>query len=462
MKHTSLGTFLLLAAAALALLQCQSPNDDDKSNSEKRVTLTGNVINRESGAPLENAVVELRQIDPAQTALSGALGNFSFEFEVAENREVRIIAFKEGFRSDTTTALAVPGRVVQVPLLRLAPSAATATNSGNAKSIFLYSQSSVGIGIVSAGDPEFAQLVFQAVDSLGRPVDLQHAAQVHFRILSGPGGGEYISPDSALTNGNGRVEAFLFSGFKAGVVQVQARIVKAGVESNPISIAIHGGYPDLGHFSVGPDKLNIPGLLFINLEDQITALVGDKFSNPARPGTAVYFKTGGGVIGAAAQTDENGLASVILRSGLPHPVHPVLGPGFAAVKAQTLNENQDTISVATVVLFSGYPVISVNPSSGFQIPAGESKIFYYTVRDQNNNPLAQGNSISVQVEGEGTKASGDLGVTLPDTQSPSWTSFLFTVEDISDSTYVRPVTVKIKNTGPNGDAFVTITGSIGH
>ncbi len=462
MKHTYSGTFLLLAAAALALLQCQSPSDDEKSDSEKRVTLTGNVINGETGAPLENVVVELRQVDPAQTALSGALGNFSFEFEVTENREVQIIAFKEGFRGDTTSALAVPGRVVQAPLLRLAPTTAVSNNSGNAKSIYLYSQSSAGIGIISAGDPEFAQLVFQVVDSLGQPVDLQHAAQVQFRVLSGPGGGEYISPDSALTNGNGRVEAFLFSGFKAGVVQVQARIVKAGIESNPISIAIHGGYPDLSHFSVGPEQLNIPGLLFINLEDPITALVGDKFSNPARPGTAVYFKTGGGVIGAVAQTDENGLASVILRSGLPHPVHPVLGPGFAAIKAQTLDENQDTISVSTLVLFSGYPVISVNPSSGFQIPAGESKIFYYTVRDQNGNPLAQGNSISVEVEGEGTKAAGDVRVNLPDTQSPSWTSFLFTVEDISDSVYVRPVTVKVKNTGPNGDAFLTITGSIGH
>jgi hypothetical protein len=54
---------------------------------------------------------------------------------------------------------------------------------------------------------------------------------------------------------------------------------------------------------------------------------------------------------------------------------------------------------------------------------------------------------------------GDVQFTLPDTQSPSWTQFGFTVYDTQDTVNVaKPVTVKITSSGPNGGAFLTITG----
>lgn len=452
--------FAIAAILTLGIFSCQSPTDENQGSN--LVTLNGIVLNNDTGSPIANAVVRLLDSELTLITLSDSLGKYYMEFEVSDSREVRIAAFKESYVADTTEALAVPGRVVQVSLLKLSPTASTPSNSGNAKSIYLYSQSAIGIGIITAGDPEVARLTFEVVDSTGIPVDLEHSETVHFSVLSGPGGGEYITPDSAITNNAGKVEVQLFSGFKAGVVQVQARIPGTGIQSNPISIVIHGGYPDISHFSVGSDRLNFPGLVYINLQNPIIALVGDKFSNPVRPGTAVYFKSDGGIIGAADSTDENGIATVILRSGLPHPVHPVWGPGFATITAQTIDENQDSISVETLVLFSGYPTISINPSSGFTIPDGGSKAFFYTVSDQNDNPLAEGNTISVEIEGEGVEASGDISVDLPDTQSPAWTSFSFTVTEVSDSVYIRPVTIKVKSTGENGIASLTISGTAGN
>lgn len=459
-QYKRLLMFAIIASLTLGTFSCQSPTDEN--NTGNLVTLNGAVLNNDTGLPIANAVVRLLDIEPSEITLSDSLGQYHIEFEVSDSREVKVAAFKESYVADTTEALAVPGRVVQVSLLKLSPTSSTPSNSGNAKSLYLYSQSAVGIGIITAGDPEVAQLVFEIVDSTGAPVDLEHSEVVHFAVLAGPGGGEYVTPDSAMTNNDGKVEVQLFSGFKAGVVQVQAGIPGTGIESNPISIVIHGGYPHINHFSVASNRLNFPGLVYINLENPIIALVGDKFSNPVRPGTAVYFKSDGGIIGAADTTDENGYAGVILRSGLPHPVHPTLGPGFATITAQTIDENQDSINVETLVLFSGYPAISINPNSGFTIPDGGSKAFVYTVSDQNDNPLAESNTISVEIEGEGIETSGDLSIDLPDTQSPAWTSFSFTVTEVSDSNYVRPVTIKVKSTGENGIASLTITGSAGN
>ena len=186
--------------------------------------------------------------------------------------------------------------------------------------------------------------------------------------------------------------------------------------------------------------------------------MGDKYANPVRPGTAVYFTTTGGIIEGSTLTDDQGIGSVQLISSAPQPNDPVLGPGFGRITATTVDENQTVISDETVVLFSGVPQISINPTS-FDIPNGGTQLFTYTVSDQNNNPLVEGTTIVVQVEGEDTGASGDLNVTLPDTQSPLWTQFGFSVYDVADTTdQLKTVSVKITSSGPNGGAHIIING----
>ena len=55
---------------------------------------------------------------------------------------------------------------------------------------------------------------------------------------------------------------------------------------------------------------------------------------------------------------------------------------------------------------------------------------------------------------------GDINFTIPDTQSPAWTQFGFIAYDTKDTVNVaKPVTIRVSADGPNGGAFVTISGT---
>jgi hypothetical protein len=451
------GLFLLAGFLLFAAVSCESPTEEEGAN---KVVLSGLVINVETQVPLEDAVVRVQNISPELTILTDGEGKYQVEFEIENTTEVLVVAFKESFVSDSSSILAVPGRDVEVPFLGLTPTSSTPSVSGVAASIILHSQSAQSIGVRESGAVETARLTFEVQDSTGSPIDIDHEVEVFFSISSSAGGGEFIHPLSANTGYNGQAETYLTSGTKAGVVQLQAEFETGNdtIRSKPVAIAIHGGLPDPAHFSVAANKLNFPGHNIFGLINRTTAFVGDKYTNPVRPGTAVYFTCTGGIIQGSALTDEQGEASVDLISAAPQPVHPSFGPGFATVTATTLDENNISISTQTLVLFSGIPHISISPVN-FNIPNGGSQSFFYVVNDQNGNPLAEGTKIKVDVKGDDVEAIGALDITLPDTQSKSWTEFSFIVFDSDDAVNAaKPVTIDIDVSGPNGGAILSIAG----
>ena len=91
--------------------------------------------------------------------------------------------------------------------------------------------------------------------------------------------------------------------------------------SSVASIPIFGGFPDSAHFSMSASRVNIPGAVQAGIQTPITALIGDKYGNPAQPGTIVYFTSTGGLVSpASASSADDGSASVNLVSGNPIPV----------------------------------------------------------------------------------------------------------------------------------------------
>ena len=186
--------------------------------------------------------------------------------------------------------------------------------------------------------------------------------------------------------------------------------------------------------------------------------MGDKYSNPVRPNTSVYFSSDGGIIEGSSQTNEEGSCSVDLISAEPRPFHTTLGAGFATVVGSTIDENQNTISDNIIVLFSGIPTISISPTS-FDIPNLGYQSFIYRVHDQNLNPLSSGQSINVSVDGEGIEALGTTDANLPDTQSQGWTIFGFTIAETDSTVKPRPILIEITTNGPNGGAILGIGGT---
>jgi hypothetical protein len=445
----------------LVLIGCKKKAVEPEVPQQKTVILSGSVFESVTGSPIDSAVVKVTGITPQIVTYTDSTGKYRVSFEVETETDVKVIAFKEGYEPDTVAVLAIPGRTVNVPSLLLKRTAPETPTSGEAASIVLVSQTAKSIGVKGSGSVETAQMVFEVQDSSGKPVDLAHSVEVSFRIGSGPGGGEFIYPPKARTDAKGRVTANIVSGTKAGVVQIvaESNVGSKTIRSLPVVIVIHGGLPDSAHFSIAPEKLNFPGYNVFGLRNKITAYVGDKYGNPVKPGTAVYFTTTGGIIEGSALTNEQGQGSVNLISAEPRPVHPVLGPGYAIITATTADENQRTIKAETIVLFSGIPQITVEPTT-FDIPNLGSQVFNYTVSDQNGNPLAGGTTIRVTIDGKDIRALGDLDITIPDTRDRSWTRFSFAIQDTTSDTVERPVLIRISASGPNGSATVNISGKV--
>jgi hypothetical protein len=472
MKNKSVSKFFIgifaLITFSMLITNCQEDSEIVSGGGELplpggKSIISGQVVSQQTTFPLDSALVRIFGTTLNLVLFTDSQGRFSFEVVLEADEDLMIMTYRENYLPDTTEVTVVAGEDLNVPIIALEE---LENNNGGGPtgdpvSIFLSSISSTTIGVKESGSPETTQLSFVVQDSTGRPIDLEHSVTINFRLGSGPGGGEFLSPYSVPTNSSGQAVVSLTSGTKAGAVQVIAEIDLGGevITSIPVAIAIHGGLPDYDHFSIAPVKYNFPGYNIFGLKDEIVAFVGDKYANPVRPETAVYFTTSGGIIEGSTLTDDQGIGSVELISAEPRPFHATLGAGFATVTASTVDENSAIISRETIILFSGIPQVSVTPTS-INIPNAGSQSFSYYVGDQNGNPLAGGTAITVLVEGDDVDAQGDLDVLLPDTQSPAWTQFNFLVYDLVDTVIVnKPVTIKINTSGPNGEGFITVSGT---
>lgn len=456
-------------AFIISAVSCDSPTppviDENGSGNNNtgtnQVTLNGEIENAVTGNKVDSAIVRILHGTSTEIYQTNSVGKFTAKFTLDTIKTVTIIVIKLGYITDTSKVLVVPGNTVNLQTIKLTPVSSPSGSSGPAASIYLFSQSTTSIGVKASGSIETGKLTFQVVDSLGVPITFANSASVRFTMGSQPGGGEFIYPDSVYTDSSGFASVFLSSGTKAGVVQIYATIKISGktIYSQPVAYSIHGGLPDDAHFSIAPEYVNIPGYNISGVTDNISAYVGDKYGNPVRPNTSVYFTTDGGIIEGSAQTDELGIGTVILYSADPRPIHPLLGPGFATVTGRTADENSLTITDDILVLFSGYPVLTLTPTT-FDVPNNGTQTFFYEVKDQHGNPLSSGTSISVVVTGKDLESAGDISVELPDTQSKAWTQFSFSVTDTDTLPKARNVHVKVTASGPNGKGAISASGIV--
>ncbi len=331
-------------------------------------TISGQIVESVSGDPVFNAAVKITDGITQVNTTTGNDGTFSTDFPLTEDKELTIVYFKSGYDTDTTSVYVTVSSNVEVPVLRLTQQQGNGggTSSGQAATIYLYAQSADNVGVKESGANETVQFIFEILDSTGAPVTLDNAVEVSFSIGSGPGGGEYLYPASVISNALGRASVTLNTGTKAGVAQITAEFLinNVVVKSQPILMAIYGGFPDPSHFAVASDKLNYPNYGIIGVEIPFTAFAGDKYSNPVRPGTSVYFQTTSGIIDGSNSTDNLGRATVImLTQPFPDLNEQGYGPGFFRVTSSTIDENNTTIQTSTIRLLTGLPQITVDPST---------------------------------------------------------------------------------------------------
>lgn len=469
----SLNQFGFGALAILCIIMSGCGEAFEANDGNETIIVSGKVIDQSNSQPIANAFVEITSpAENQQSTTTDSTGQYSFTLEASGSASLTLSVSKPNFEPFSQTINVSPGSDFTGINLELTSSSDDGTDDGNgevggepagAAAIVLTGSSLQAINIAETGDVVSAPFTFQVQDSAGRALNAESSTEVQFRLLSSPGGGEQMVPTTATTDAQGNVTTTLFSGNTAGAVKIQAFIEREDIgltiKSSPVVIAIHGGFPDLEHFSIGTANANFEGYSINNLRNTISVIVGDKYSNPVKPGTVVYFETTGGIIQGSGQTDADGVVEVDLISGEPRPNDNIAGsggrPGYATVTASTVDENDNPISKEVNIVFSTSAAsIDASPLT-FDLQPNGGTSFNYTVTDLNGNPMATGTQISVSAEG--IELSGDTDVTLGNNlfPGPGATEFAFSIRDIDDeSDDPAALTIQISVTSPSGNTTI--------
>jgi hypothetical protein len=456
----------------------------------------GRVFDSQSRLPLNNAtVIILTNIfaDSAQTSFSG---EFSFSIDLKGLASVSgILNFaKAGYKPQSWSFSVNAGSAISNDFFLVRDTTTSIRDSsgtGLAHSIAFVNMTNREISVAGVGGTEATILSWEVRDSLGFPIDIDHRDSVMFELQGTPvAGGAYVSPSWAMTNASGRVATTVNSGTVSGVLQFVASLRREEdgvvIRSTPVIITVNAGLPDQAHFSIGPEQFNFAGYDWIGHTDIITVQVGDKYSNPVKTGTAVYFNTTGGVIAASGFTDATSHASVTLYSGNPLPMFfprdmvkypPELfgdsGKGYTWVRSYSMGENSVEVTDSTLVLMSGISDISIDTAGvDLSMDSGTCVTLPVRISDRFGNPLAPSTTVSTELQfspPEGTNWSV-LAYGLPEdpfadylTRGPGHTDFSLTICDgTPGGTPERmPFTVTIKVKGPNGNVNYSFSGSVG-
>jgi len=422
--------------------------------------------------PLQDATVYSKSTFAQATTSSNGVYQLVFDALETEEMKIDIVASKVGFDASEASVFAKEGETILVPDITLVKQGSdttispidTVSSSGNGAHIEVSGTPKSHIYIQSSGLSETAAINFLVTDARGIPVDDDHVVSVSFSILNGPDGGEYLFPET-MDSQDGYVYTVLNSGILAGTVQLEARFEVDGqtIRAIPIRVVIFGGLPDEEHFSIALEKVNIAGQVHFGLLDQVTAFVGDKFSNPVAPGTAVYFYSDYGIVYGSAVTDYLGRATVEFMSAEPLPPNPAINP-YVYITAQTHTDTlvQNTIYTNTRLLLSSATApIQVAPSGFTYNDLNVPLKFDYVVEDIYGYPLV--GDTQILVDATDGSLYGDVSIQLNDTQSsgPGNTEFSFTWAP-GDSLEAPQVFISITVDPPsdgNGYQSTSVSGS---
>ncbi len=452
--------------------------------------VSGHVLDFITNLPVNNATVVLTTPIFVDSQATGGDGLYSFAVDLQGLAGISgsIRVSKNGYSTSTFNFTVNAGQIVNrdVQLERDTTTGVPPdpNGTGDARSIAFVNLSANQISVAGVGGTESAIITWEVRDSLGFPIDIDHSDTVFFRLVGTPMfGGAYVSPSSALTNVAGRVATTINSGTVSGVLQFIATLRResdgAVISSTPAVITVNAGLPDQTHYTIGPRQFNFAAYNWLGRTNDLTVQVGDRYSNPVKSGTAVYFNTTGGVIASSGFTDPTSHATVVLYSGNPLPRDATLTPpssygdgtGYGWVRAHSLGENSVDVIDSVLILFSGASNITLS-TSVVHVDTGGCVDVSVIVADQNGNPLAPGTLIKTEVEftpPEGTNwsvlASGLPEDPLADflTRGNGSTNFTLRICDgTPGGTPSRmPFNVKISVTGPNGNTFATVSGDVG-
>ncbi len=202
-------------------------------------------------------------------------------------------------------------------------------------------------GTGGVGLPETSTVIFRVVDATGGPVA---GSSVTFALDTSVGG-ITITPATAVSGADGRVQTIVKSGTVASSVRVSATVDGLGIGTQSSQLVITTGLPDNDSVSLAVACTNVEGLTLDGTEVPVTVRLADRYNNPVPDGTAVTFNTEGGNILGSCQTattsTQSGLCSVTWTSSNPRPAN-----GRSTILATAIGE-ESFVDVNSNGIFDG-------------------------------------------------------------------------------------------------------------
>jgi hypothetical protein len=283
------------------------------------------------------------------------------------------------------------------------------------------------LSVRGVGGEENATVTYEARDLLGNALDFANQTKLYFGFIGVAGNDEEVNPDSAVTNPfTGRVSVNVSSGTRSTVLQVFARNAAGTIKSSPVPIVVHGGFVVDSLFTFTNIVRNISSKEKTPVP--ITMSLGDRYGNPVKPGTAVYFESQVGIIKASAFTDNQGIVATT--------VTPAEVLGLRKITASTVGESGGSVNVLLKkelsVLMSGVPVITV-PSDTVVIFDGGARTINYKIADASKNPISSEHAVTATISGSVAgelRLTGDNTFTTLDITDTSLTNYELTIADL--------------------------------
>ncbi|MBI3189534.1 MAG: hypothetical protein HYZ33_02685, partial [Ignavibacteriales bacterium] len=312
------------------------------------------------------------------------------------------------------------------------------------------------------GGVDTLQLEYQILDSLNQVIN-RAGDRVDFEFTGRFGS---LQPSYDLNDSEGKVRTTFYTGEVVESVKVRAQVPNSDVVSVEKTIFVRPGspYPGNARLIVSMPEDTLPKVNFAtkySRNEQVGKVkiqVKDRNDNPV-PGEKIEFETNAGEIRATVFTDVNGFGSAIWYGGPNVPVD-----GNAVIKVIWKKGTTSVVLDSSIVTYSGVALIAGGPEQTDTLIAGSGKSYSYFVRDANRNPLAEGTQIQVSKYDEAASSiilTGDTSITMTDTRDTNLTRFTFDILDTNTTVLTpRKLGIKIKVTGPNGNALDTARSTV--
>lgn len=154
--------------------------EEGPQNKAGTVTITGQVVDSTSGAPIEGARVSLSFGGDNQTIETKPDGTFEADITIAENVDLWMEITSPNYQRYLVTEFLTAGSFIDFGRIIMQKKESAIEASGGASSIVMFSQSAVFIHVAESGANEVANLTFEVQDSSGIPVDNDHKVTVNF------------------------------------------------------------------------------------------------------------------------------------------------------------------------------------------------------------------------------------------------------------------------------------------